>query len=174
MQEQHDLYSAFIEVYSSLFRLREEGSMRPQVNVQELIDSYRKLFSLHLTTVFPELVTLDLSVVQFNVFLWLDSRRASTVGDVANQFGMTLPVASHLIDSLVQVGLAVRLEDSGDWRRTYVELTGQGKALAESLLGGLQQRAVVLFQELDEDDQGALVQGFQAIIRVLSKESNST
>ena len=103
MQEQHDLHSEFIEVYSSLFRLREEGSMRRQVNVQELIDSYWKLFSLHLITVFPELVTLDLSLVQVNVLLWLDSRQTSAIGDIANQFGTTSSVASHL---LISAGLS--------------------------------------------------------------------
>jgi DNA-binding MarR family transcriptional regulator len=171
MPEQRDLHREFIEVYLSLFRLHEEGSMRQQVNAQELIDSYQKLLSLQWTAVFPELVTFDLSLAQVNVLFWLANRGVSTEVDVADQFRTTLSIASNLIDRLVQVGLAVRSEDSKGLRHTYVELTRQGKELTESLLSGLQQRAMVVFQALDEDDLKVLMQGFQTIIRVLGNAS---
>ncbi len=172
MPEQRDLHQEFIEVYLSLFRLHEEGSMRRQVNAQELIDSYQKLLSLQWTAVFPELVTLDLSLAQVNVLFWLAGRGVSTVVDVADQFRTTLSIASDLIDRLAQVGLAMRSEDSEDRSHTDVELTRQGKVLAESLLSGLQRHAMVVFQALDEDDLEALIEGFRTIIRILSNASN--
>lgn len=172
MPEQRDLHQEFVEVYLSLFRLHEEGSMHRQVNAQELIDSCQKLLGLHWTAVFPELVTFDLSLAQFNVLFWLASRGISTVVEVADQFRTTQSIASNLIDRLAQVGLAVRSEDSGDWRQAYIELTRQGKVLTESVLSSLQQRLMAVFQALGEDDLEALVQGFQTIIRVLSNALN--
>lgn len=172
MSEPRDLHPELIEVYLSLFRLREEGSMRPQVNVQELLDNYRKLLSLRLTTVFPELLTLDLSLAQVNVLFWLETRGVSTLGDVVDQFELTLSHASRLIDHLIQAELVASSGDAEDRRRTYIELTSQGRALIESLLASLEQRSVVLLQGLDEDEQGALVRGFQVILRVIRKVSN--
>ncbi len=167
MPEQRDLYQEFIGVYLSLFRFHEEGSMRRQVNAQELIERYQELLSLQWTAAFPELATLDLSLAQVNVLFWLASRGTSTVVDIANQFRTSLSIAGNLIDRLAEVGLVVRLEDSEGQRPTYVELTGQGKVLTESLLSGLQQRAMVVFQTLEEEDRKALIQGLQTIIRAL-------
>lgn len=172
MPEQHDLHQEFIEVYLSLFRLHEEGSKHRQVTAQELIDSYQKLLSLHWAAVFPELVTLDLSLAQFNVLFWLASRGVSTVVDVAEQFRTTQSIAGNLIDRLAQVGLVVDSGDSGDQHHTSVELTRQGKVLTESLLNSLEQRMKVVFQALDEDDLETLVQGFQTMIRVLRNALN--
>ena len=170
MLGENNLHQQFIEVYSSLFRLREEGSIGRQVNVQEHIDVCRMLFSLLLTAVIPEWVTLELSLTQVNVLIWLANREITTIEDMANQFGMSLTTAGHLVDHLTQVGLIARSEDTGDQRDIFVALTSRGKELSESLWVSFQRRAVALLQALDEDDQLVLTKGFQAITRFLGNE----
>ena len=170
MLGENNLHQQFIEVYSSLFRLREEGSIGWQVNVQEHIDVCWMLFSLLLTAVIPDWITLDLSLTQVNVLIWLANRQITTTEDIANQFGMNLPAAGHLLDRLTQVGLVARSQDTGDQHGTFVVLTSRGKELSESFWGSFQRGAVVLLQALDEDDQLAFTKGFQAITRLLGNE----
>ena len=170
MLGENNLHQRFIEVYSSLFRLREEGSIGRKVNIQELMNVCRMLFSLLPAASVSEWVTLELSLAQVNVLIWLSNREITTTEDIANQFGIGLPIASHLIDRLTQVGLVARSEDTGDQRDTFIALTRRGKELSESLWVSLQRRAVALLQALDEDDLIALTKGFQAITQVLDNK----
>ena len=170
MLGENNLHQRFIEVYSSLFRLREEGSISRKVNIQELMNVCRMLFSLLPAATVSEWVTLELSLAQVDMLIWLFNREITTTEDIANQFGMGLPTASHLIDRLTQVGLVACSEDTGDQHDTFVALTRRGKELSESLWVSLQRRAVALFQALDEDDLIALTKGFQALTQVLGNE----
>lgn len=170
MLGENNLHQQFIEVYSSLFRLREEGNIGWQVNVQEHIDVCWLLLSLLLKAVIPDWETLELSLTQVNVLIWLANREITTTEDIANQFGMSPLAASHLVDRLIQVGLVARSQDTGDQRDTFIALTSRGKELSESFWMSFRWRAVVLLQTLYEDDQLALTKGFQAITRLLGNE----
>src|SRR5579884_4451494 len=79
---------------------------------------------------------LDLSIAQVRVLFVLTRLHTATVSGIAEELGVGLPTASHLIEKLVRTGLVERSEDPKDRRYTLVRLTRAG----EDLIGHLSQR----------------------------------
>ena len=85
--------------------------------------------------------------------------------------GIGLSTGGHLVDRLVQAGLAERMEDVEDRRRTLVRLTQAGEDLSTQLLSGIQQ-IPILIQQLEESDLSALLQGLRAINRLVDQQAD--
>ena len=81
--------------------------------------------------------------------------------------GIGQPTASHLLDRLVQAGLAQRVEQSTDRRYTLASLTSSGETMVRRLRQGRMDRLHSLLAQLDEEDLAALRQGLEALIRAL-------
>jgi DNA-binding MarR family transcriptional regulator len=58
---------------------------------------------------------------------------ARQVGDLAEQFGVSVPSMSRAVDALVRDGYATRLEDPDDRRVRQVGITASGRELVEKL-----------------------------------------
>ncbi len=117
---------------------------------------------------------LDLTVPQLKVLMTLAHGGGSvTVGRMADVLGVRQPTASHLIERLVQAGLAARVEDQEDRRRTLVHITPAGEQLVGRLLGfvDLLRRWI---GALDESDLLALRQGLGALLEVARREAPET
>jgi MarR family transcriptional regulator, organic hydroperoxide resistance regulator len=114
-------------------------------------------------------IQLDMSMAQCKAMLFLCQEGASTIGGVADRLGIGRPAASNLVERLVQQGLAHREEDPADRRRTVATLTSTGQELA----GRLQQLHVTQLRtymsQLLDEDLAALVQGAEALARVLTE-----
>ena len=115
-------------------------------------------------------IQLDMSMAQCKAMLFLCQEGAATISGVAEGLGIGRPAASNLVERLVQQGLAHREEDPADRRRSVASLTGPGQELA----GRLQQLHVTQLSrhlaQLADEDLGALVQGAEALARVLAGE----
>ncbi len=117
---------------------------------------------------------LDLTVPQLKVLMTLaHGGGAVTVGHMADVLGVRQPTASHLIERLVQAGLAARVEDQEDRRRTLVHITPTGEQLVGRLLGftELLRRWI---GALDEPDLLALRQGLGALFDIAQREAPET
>src|SRR5215472_13751973 len=68
----------------------------------------------------PEWVHLELSMGQLKALMTLATREAMTVSGLAETLNVGKPMASILVDRLVQLGLVERTEDPEDRRRTLV------------------------------------------------------
>jgi DNA-binding MarR family transcriptional regulator len=121
-------------------------------------------------TLASEWLQVDLTMAQIKGLFVLQCSGAKSIGDLAEALGVGLPAASLLIDKLEQAQLAVRREDPTDRRRTFVELTGQGAALATRLLQGSRERIHLWLAQLDEEDFDALARGLEALAQVASAE----
>jgi DNA-binding MarR family transcriptional regulator len=78
-----------------------------------------------------------LSFPQMKVLVTLASDEAaepSTVKQVAERLGLSLPSSSRAVDELVKRGLASRTEDSDDRRIRRVSLTAAGHGVADELM----------------------------------------
>src|SRR5213080_3141520 len=94
---------------------------------------------------------IDLTLPQLRTLLILAEEGPLVIGQIAQRLGIGLSTGGHLVDRLVQAGLAERTEDAGDRRRTVAQLTPKGEDLYARLLNHAQQMQT-LIQQLNEDD----------------------
>ena len=120
----------------------------------------------------PVWMSIDLTVPQLRTLFVLAEGESLVIGQIAQRLGIGLSTGGHLVDRLVQAGLAERTEDVEDRRRTLVRLTPAGEDLSTRLLSGIQQ-IPILIQQLDESDLSALLQGLQAINRLADRQSDA-
>lgn len=115
---------------------------------------------------------IDLTLPQLRTLFVLAEEGPLVIGQIAQRLGIGLSTGGHLVDRLVQAGLAERMEDPEDRRRTVARLTPKGDELYARLLNQVQQMQT-LIQQLDEDDLAALLQGIRAINRLIEQKCSS-
>ena len=115
---------------------------------------------------------IDLTIAQLRTLLVLAEEGPLVIGQIAQRLGIGLSTGGHLVDRLVQAGLAERMEDSEDRRRTLARLTPKGEELYTRLLNRV-QHIQTLIQKLDADDLAALLQGLRALNRIVDEESRA-
>ena len=119
----------------------------------------------------PVWMSIDLTVPQLRTLFILAEGEPLVIGQIAQRLGIGLSTGGHLVDRLVQAGLAERTEDVEDRRRTLVRLTPAGEDLSTRLLSGIQQ-IPILIQQLSDSDLSALLQGLQAINRLADQKAD--
>ena len=102
-----------------MFQTREELE-------REVIAQYRALGRALKATSGPVWMETDLSIAQLRTLLVLAEEGPLVIGQVAQRMGIGLSTGGHLVDRLVQAGLAERTEDPEDRRRTLAGLTPKG------------------------------------------------
>ena len=115
---------------------------------------------------------IDLTIAQLRTLLVLAEEGPLVIGHIAQRLGIGLSTGGHLVDRLVQAGLAERAEDVEDRRRTLARLTPKGEDLYARLLNHpLQMQSLI--QKLSDSDMAALLQGLQALNRLVDGESGT-
>jgi DNA-binding MarR family transcriptional regulator len=119
------------------------------------------LYEMQRTTV-PDWQSLHLSVAQLKVLLVLSFKGPQAISQVAELLAIGHPTASHLVERLVQAGLAERVEDPADRRSTQARLTEPGETLAQRLWQGRGEHLESNLARLTDQDLLALRQGLRA------------
>ncbi|MGA8855777.1 MAG: MarR family transcriptional regulator [Candidatus Bathyarchaeia archaeon] len=70
----------------------------------------------------------EVSVPQFRTLAYLNRHEGTSLSDVAEHIGLTLPSMSALVDSIVMKGLVIRQTHPEDRRRMTLTLTERGRA----------------------------------------------
>jgi DNA-binding MarR family transcriptional regulator len=135
--------------------------------VNEILETFRTTNRV-LPVSAPEWYEMDLTMAQLRTLFVLACENQPTIGQVAHCLGISLPTASHLIDRLVQAGLAERSEDPADRRRTLTRLSPAGEDLVGRLRQGRQDRLCAWLMQLDTEDLQALSKGFRALLQVVA------
>ena len=139
---------------------------------REAIAQYRMMMRGLKATMGQAWMQIDLTLPQLRTLLVLAEEGPLVIGQIAQRLGVGLSTGGHLVDRLVQAGLAERTEDVEDRRRTLAQLTPKGEELLTRLLSGLQQLQVWL-HEVDQDDLAAFLQGLKAINRLASARNEA-
>src|SRR5258708_27857411 len=77
---------------------------------------------------------IDLTLPQLRTLLVLAEDGPLVIGQIAQRMGIGLSTGGHLVDRLVQAGLAERAEDPEDRRRQLAQLTPQSEHLYARIL----------------------------------------
>lgn len=138
--------------------------------VVEVMAQYHTMFHGIKAQVGTVLKSIDLTLAQLRTLAILAEEGPLVIGQIAQRLGIGLSTGGHLVDRLVQAGLAERAEDAEDRRRTVARLTPGGEDVYAQLRIG-PQRMQALLGEMDEDDLKALLQGLSAINRIIENKT---
>ncbi len=107
----------------------------------------------------------DLSVPQFRTLGFLNRNPGSTLSDVAEHVGLTLPAMSRLVDGLVSRDLMTRNISVDDRRRVELTLTKSGTAILEEARRMAQTKLAEILEPLTAEE-GAAVMAAMRHLRV--------
>ena len=128
----------------------------------EVVTQYRSLVHALKASSGTTWMEIDLTIAQLRTLLILAEEGPLVIGQIAQRMNIGLSTGGHLVDRLVQAGLAVRTEDTEDRRRTLAKLTAKGEDLYARLLNpSLQMQSLI--QKLDDKDLQAFLQGLKAL-----------
>lgn len=136
---------------------------------REVMEQTRMLGHALQATAASAWMEIDLTLPQVRTLKILAEDGPLVIGQVAQRLGVGLSTGGHLIDRLVQAGLAERAEDSKDRRRTVARLTPQGEDLYGRLLDRVHYMQT-LIQKLNEDELLALKRGLQGLNRAIKEQ----
>jgi|WetSurMetagenome_2_1015567.scaffolds.fasta_scaffold09159_5 MarR family transcriptional regulator, organic hydroperoxide resistance regulator len=71
----------------------------------------------------------QLTVLQLQTLVFITKNKVISMGDLANEFKISLPTATVLSDKLVNLGIIKRIESKNDRRIVNISLTEKGKSL---------------------------------------------
>ena len=74
----------------------------------------------------------DLTVPQFRALAFINRNEGSSLSELANHIGLTLPSVSRLVDGLISRGFIAREEHPTDRRRLKLALTNNGQEILET------------------------------------------
>jgi len=112
-----------------------------------------------------------LSVPQFRTLLFINRRKGTSLSEVAEHIGLTLPSMSTLIDGLVGRNLAVRRTDPDDRRRMTLTLTERGQASLQIAREATQAHLAEHLGHLTEQERKTIITAMQLLRSSVSESS---
>jgi MarR family transcriptional regulator for hemolysin len=111
----------------------------------------------------------EVSVPQFRTLAYLNRHEGTSLSDVAEHIGLTLPSMSALIDSLVMKGLVIRQTHPEDRRRMTLALTQRGRTTLrvahEAAASYLEEK----LGQLSATERATVIEAMQVLKQVFRK-----
>ena len=101
--------------------------------------------------------TLQLTVLQFQTLIFVKKHKDVLMGDIADQFNISLPTATVLSDKLVNLKLIQRTKDENDRRIVKVSLTEKGIELLKKAMKQRHQKISKTLAYLSSEDKKQLL-----------------
>lgn len=108
------------------------------------------------------------SIPQLGALMHLSQNSECNVSDLGDEFGVTNAAISQLLEKMVQQGLVLRSEDPQDRRHKVLELTIEGKRIANESLIERQKWLLELINLLSEEEQYQVDQVLRMLINKTS------
>ena len=103
----------------------------------------------------------DISVPQFRSLTFIQRNPDSSLSNLAEHLGLTLPSVSKLVDGLVKQKLVIRQESAVDRRRLTLVLTQAGASIVNSSRAGAQANLAKKLSCLSEDELETISKAMQ-------------
>jgi DNA-binding MarR family transcriptional regulator len=94
----------------------------------------------------------DMSIPQFRTLRFIQRNPDSSLSDLAEHLGLTLPSASKLVDGVVKQKLLTRKESAEDRRRLTLILTQTGTSIVDSARASARIHLADKLKHLSDDD----------------------
>ncbi len=116
----------------------------------------------------------DLSIPQFRTLLFIRRNPDSSLSDIANHLGLTLPSVSKLVDGLVKQQLVTRQESASDRRRCALVLTQNGESIVSSSSATAQENLAALLKGLSNDELQIIQQAMELLQPLFISQNKQT
>ena len=105
----------------------------------------------------------DISIPQFRSLGFIQRNPDSSLSNLAEYLGLTLPSVSKLVDGLVKQKLVTRQESAVDRRRLTLVLTQSGASIVNSSRAGAQANLAQKLSCLSEDELETISKAMQLL-----------
>ena len=105
----------------------------------------------------------DLSIPQFRTLGFIQRYPDSSLSDLADHLGLTLPSVSKLVDGLVKQKLISRQESNVDRRRLTLVLTSTGESIINSARAAALTNLTKVLSRLSNDELGTIHQAMELL-----------
>ncbi len=137
----------------------------------EIITAFSEVFGKLMGYATADWINVELSTAQIKMIFTLHYTGAYTINRLAERLNIGAPTASHLVEKLVQAGLAARLDSATDRRVVEVSLTEEGHAVAYRLWGARNQIIGEWVSQLMPEQRQALGQSLQALLVIINESA---
>ena len=111
-----------------------------------------------------------LSIPQFRSLCFVERYDGASLSMVAEHLDLSLPTVSRMINGLVQRGYMQRKSSEDDRRHVSLSLRARGQSIMREARTATQQFLAEKFQELSQEQRGALVTAMQALREVFEQD----
>jgi DNA-binding MarR family transcriptional regulator len=112
----------------------------------------------------------DLSIPQFRFLSILAKEPDRSLGDIAEELGVSPPSLSKLVDGLVERGLVARTSDAADRRRLSLAITPSGGKLVAGFRAQLEEGLAPRLAALPARTQATLAAALRDLQAVFAQE----
>ena len=105
----------------------------------------------------------DLSIPQFRTLRFIQRNPDSSLSDLADQLGLTLPSVSKLVDGLVKKGLISRQESIADRRQLTLVLTQNGESIINSARASAKANLTKILSCLSSEELNTIHQAMELL-----------
>jgi DNA-binding MarR family transcriptional regulator len=105
----------------------------------------------------------DISIPQFRTLAFIQRNPDSSLSNLAEHLGLTLPSVSKLVDGLVNQKLIIRQESTADRRKLTLGLTQAGASIVNSARAGAQANLAKKLGGLSNSELEAIYRATQLL-----------
>ncbi len=113
----------------------------------------------------------ELSVPQFRTLNFLSLHSGSSLSEVADHIGLTLPSMSTLIDGLVTRNFAARRTNPDDRRRMTLELTDRGETTLRISRDATQEYLSQLLGSVSPEDRSSVIKSMRTLRMIVAEKA---
>jgi len=113
---------------------------------------------------------VEMSIPHFRTLTFAYNHEGSSLSDVAEHIGLSLPAMSTLVDGLVARGLMVRQENREDRRRMTLSLTSLGRAKLDSAYKATRVQLAKSLRRLPSSDCATIITAMRLLKNTFSTE----
>ena len=141
----------------------EESKLTIRKDASRLADFIMFTQRSFLLNLSKELNKGNVSFPQFFLLGYLANEDFLTMTDISKKMGHSTAAATGLVDRLEKLGYVQRLHASDDRRKVMVQITRKGIDLVERIREEIVTSLVDVMDDLDKDDQKALLRTYGKI-----------
>ncbi len=116
----------------------------------------------------------DISIPQFRSMAFIQGNPDSSLSNLAEHLGLTLPSVSKLIDGLVKQKLITRKESTADRRRLTLVLTQAGSSIVDSARTSARENLAQKLKLLSSDELEVIYQAMNFLRPIFAGQSKVT
>ncbi|MEP7284633.1 MAG: MarR family winged helix-turn-helix transcriptional regulator [Chloroflexota bacterium] len=159
--------------------MNQPPDQKPDIDgmYDDIVEAFSDVFGKLMSYATADWINVEISTAQIKMLFVLHFGGTHTVNQLAERLNIGASTASHLVEKLVQAGLASRLDSATDRRIIEVHVTEQGRAMANRLSGVTHKGIIAQWvSQLTDTQRAAFRSSLNALLTIIedSPESNDT